>query len=89
MPVKAFCKLLGPSCAVVVDGAHAAGQLELDLPSLGCAAYTANLHKWFMTPKGTAFLWVAPGQHANVLPTVIGSEAPFFGAGGAVAQGKS
>ena len=157
MPVREFCSFLGPSCAVVVDGAHAAGQLELDLPSLGCVAYTANLHKWFFTPKGwdisslpsldlplpfhcpsltvhcdstaflcnirclhpasimchsqplcccpcpmnptaegpsvaaccsTAFLWVAPEHHSAVLPTVIGSESPFFGAGGAVESGK-
>ena len=59
LPVEAFCAYLAPhGCAVVVDGAHAVGQIALDLPALGCAAYTANLHKWFFTPKGTAFLWV-------------------------------
>ena len=54
----------------IVDGAHAPGQLDLDIASLGVDAYFGNLHKWLNTPKGTAFLWVDP-RHA-LQPLVAG-----------------
>ena len=57
-------------CAVLVDGAHAVGALDLDVPSLGAQFYTANLHKWLCTPKGTAFLWVHPAEQASIRPLV-------------------
>ena len=57
--------------AVLVDGAHAVGALHLDVPSLGCDFYCANLHKWACTPKGTAFLWVTPERQAGLRPLVL------------------
>lgn len=45
---------------VVVDGAHGPGQLNLNIASLGVAAYIGDLHKWACGPRGTAFLWVDP-----------------------------
>ena len=55
----------------MVDGAHAVGSLDLDVPSLQVDFYTANLHKWLCTPKGTAFLWVAPQHQAGLRPLVL------------------
>jgi len=56
---------------VLVDGAHAPGQIgDLNLDELNADFYTGTLHKWCYAAKGTAFLWVHPKHQNWVRPLV-------------------
>jgi selenocysteine lyase/cysteine desulfurase len=59
LPVKEICRLARKREVLThVDGAHAIGQIPLDLHDLGCDFYASSPHKWLLAPKGTGTLYV-------------------------------
>jgi len=72
LPIRemaALCRACG--VPVAVDGAHAPGQITLDVPSLGVDWYVGNLHKWAFAAKGAAVVWCSPGRQAALHPIAI------------------
>jgi isopenicillin-N epimerase len=69
VPVAAVAAAVGSGAEILVDAAHAPGQLPDDIAALGADHWVGNLHKWAYTPRGSAILWSRPG--ADVTPTVL------------------
>ena len=72
LPVEEICQRAREAgILVLIDGAHAPGQLALDLEKLGADFYTGNCHKWLMAPKGSAFLTIRPEHQDLIQPLVV------------------
>ena len=70
LPVAAVAAAVtGTGASVLVDAAHAPGQLPDDIAALGVDHWIGNLHKWAYAPRGSAILWSRPG--VRVTPTVL------------------
>lgn len=59
LPVKKICKLAkDKGIFSLIDGAHGAGMMPINLHDMGCDTYASCSHKWMLGPKGTGFLYV-------------------------------
>ncbi|XP_055873541.1 uncharacterized protein LOC106051678 [Biomphalaria glabrata] len=58
MPVKKLVDLCHSNNVLAfIDGAHAIGQIPLNINDLGADVYTTSVHKWAFAPRGCAILW--------------------------------
>lgn len=87
LPVEEICAIAKEKGLLTfVDGAHAPGQIPLNLEDSSFDFYTGACHKWMMTPKGSSFLYVKKDQQKMVDPLVISwgykalapSDSPFL-----------
>ncbi|WP_416740088.1 aminotransferase class V-fold PLP-dependent enzyme [Pseudomonas sp. NFX71] len=69
MPVKAIVAAAREhGIDVILDGAHALGQIEFKLDDLGVAFAGFNLHKWIGAPLTLGFMYIAPERLADIDP---------------------
>ncbi len=72
LPIKKIINLLqSKGIQVIIDAAHAPGMVDFNIDELQPDYFIANCHKWICSPKGSAFIYVAPQHQANIHPLVI------------------
>ncbi|MEO3809590.1 aminotransferase class V-fold PLP-dependent enzyme [Sphaerisporangium sp. B11E5] len=60
---------------VVVDGAQAAGNVPVDVRTLGADIYLGSGRKFLLSPLGTGFILARPGLLTRVAPLVLSTRA--------------
>jgi isopenicillin-N epimerase len=71
-PVKEICELARQAGLFsIIDGAHAPGQIKLDLSDIGADVYIGACHKWLCAPKGAAFLYARREIQSRLEPLVV------------------
>ncbi|MEP5610646.1 MAG: aminotransferase class V-fold PLP-dependent enzyme [Cyclobacteriaceae bacterium] len=69
LPIRKICDMAhSKGVEVLVDGAHAFGHFEFNIPDLDCDYYGSSLHKWLSTPLGAGLLYVKKGNVDEVWP---------------------
>jgi isopenicillin-N epimerase len=72
LPVQEICDYANEKGILIfVDGAHAPGQVTLNLQTLKADIYTGACHKWMMTAKGSSFLYVKKELQNLLDPLVV------------------
>lgn len=69
MPIAEISSLARANGALcIVDGAQAAGAIDVNVKILGCHAYATSGHKWLMGPKGTGLLYLSKDVQDIIRP---------------------
>jgi isopenicillin-N epimerase len=72
MPVEQICqraKMAG--ILTVIDAAHSPGQIPVDLQKLDADVVFGNCHKWMLSAKGSAFLYVRRDLQHLIDPLIV------------------
>ena len=79
MPVEKICQRAKQAgILTMIDAAHSPGQIPVDLQDLGADMVFGNCHKWMLSPKSAAFLYVRKEVQYMVEPLIVswGFNAP-------------
>jgi len=69
MPVRAIAESAKEfDVDIILDGAHALGQIDFDLKKLGIEFAGFNLQKWIGGPLSQGFLYIAPHRLVDIDP---------------------
>ncbi len=71
-PIEEVCSLArNRGILTIIDGAHAPGQVPLDLEAVGADIYAGACHKWLCAPKGASFLHARREVQTWLEPLVV------------------
>lgn len=70
--IVAMARRKAPGVPVIIDGAHAIGNLPFRLADLGCDYYASSLHKWLYAPIGCGLLYVKRDKIKGLWPLMPG-----------------
>ena len=77
LPVQAIVQLAKEhGVDVVLDGAHALGQIDFDLQAMGVAFAGYNLHKWIGAPLTLGFMYIDPKRLSSIDPDMGNQRLP-------------
>lgn len=72
MPVEQICqRAKAAGILTVIDAAHSPGQIPVDLQNLGADVVFGNCHKWMLSSKGSAFLYVRRDLQHLIDPLIV------------------
>ena len=72
LPVEEICRRAREAGMItVIDGAHAPGQLDVDMEEIGADFYCGNCHKWLSSARGAGFLHARPERQSLLEPLVV------------------
>jgi isopenicillin-N epimerase len=72
LPVQEICDYANEKGILIfIDGAHAPGQVNVNLQTLNADIYTGACHKWMMTSKGSSFLYIKKELQLLFDPLVV------------------
>lgn len=73
LPVAQICQRAREAgILTMIDGAHAPGQIDVNLSEIGADFYTATCHKWMCAPKGSGIFYVREDRQHLIEPLVVG-----------------
>ena len=73
VPVAEICRRMrGLGVTSIIDGAHAPGQIDLDVSAVGADFYVGACHKWLCAPKGASLLVARRESQPLLDPLVVG-----------------